>query len=91
MRLICTHKGGTDEQFRWCANNGGNIEGILKHIVHRVHSHRLWRWHQNVERISAMTSLQYHVLLNPEIIYLNHGAFGACPKPVFETYQARQR
>jgi isopenicillin-N epimerase len=29
-------------------------------------------------------------LLNPEIIYLNHGAFGACPKPVFEDYQKWQ-
>lgn len=38
-----------------------------------------------------MTSLKHHFLLDPEIIYLNHGAFGACPKPVFETYQAWQR
>lgn len=29
-------------------------------------------------------------LLNPEITYLNHGAFGACPKPIFEDYQKWQ-
>ncbi|MDX6487303.1 MAG: isopenicillin-N epimerase, partial [Gaiellaceae bacterium] len=29
-------------------------------------------------------------LLDPEIVYLNHGSFGACPRPVFERYQAWQ-
>jgi len=35
-------------------------------------------------------SLRDQFLLRPDIIYLNHGSFGACPRPVFEAYQARQ-
>jgi isopenicillin-N epimerase len=30
-------------------------------------------------------------LLDPNITYLNHGAFGACPKPIFEDYQQWQQ
>jgi isopenicillin-N epimerase len=30
-------------------------------------------------------------LLSPDVTFLNHGSYGACPKPVFEKYQFWQR
>jgi isopenicillin-N epimerase len=30
-------------------------------------------------------------LLDQDMIFLNHGSFGSCPRPVFEAYQAWQR
>jgi isopenicillin-N epimerase len=30
-------------------------------------------------------------LLDPAVAHLNHGSFGACPRPVFEAYQQAQR
>ena len=37
-----------------------------------------------------MTSLKHYFLLDPEVIFLNHGSFGATPKPVFDEYQRWQ-
>ena len=38
-----------------------------------------------------MTILRDEFLLEDSLIFLNHGSFGACPKPVFEVYQYWQR
>ena len=37
-----------------------------------------------------MNSQASDFLLDPSIHFLNHGSFGACPRPVFETYQRWQ-
>ncbi len=37
-----------------------------------------------------MANLKDIFLLNPEYRHLNHGSFGACPKPIFEDYQRWQ-
>jgi isopenicillin-N epimerase len=34
--------------------------------------------------------LKPHFLLDPDVIFLNHGSFGACPRPVFAEYQRWQ-
>src|SRR5579864_1335550 len=40
--------------------------------------------------MNSVASLRSQFLLDPDVIFLNHGSFGACPKPVFETYQRWQ-
>jgi isopenicillin-N epimerase len=39
----------------------------------------------------SATDLRREFLLDPDVAFLNHGSFGACPLPVFERYQAWQR
>jgi len=36
-------------------------------------------------------ALRSHFLLDPGVVFLNHGSSGACPKQVFEVYQHWQR
>jgi len=37
-----------------------------------------------------MVDLKEYFLLDPSVTFLNHGSFGATPKPVFDTYQEWQ-
>jgi isopenicillin-N epimerase len=37
------------------------------------------------------SSLKSEFLIKPDLFFLNHGSFGAVPRPVFETYQNWQR
>lgn len=36
---------------------------------------------------TQVQGLRQLFLLRPDVIFLNHGSFGACPRPVFEAYQ----
>jgi len=47
---------------------------------------------ERVERVIAVrdgeeVDLRELFLLQPDVVYLNHGSLGACPRPVFENYQ----
>lgn len=40
--------------------------------------------------MSSLPALRELFLLQPGLTFLNHGSFGACPRPVFEAYQRWQ-
>ena len=40
--------------------------------------------------LNSPDELKSHFNLDPEVLFLNHGSFGACPKPVFNEWQRWQ-
>lgn len=45
---------------------------------------------QPTGQTTRFDELRAQFLLDPSVTFLNHGSFGACPRPVFETYQRWQ-
>lgn len=43
------------------------------------------------ESTTPLAEAGRHFLLRGDVAFLNHGSYGACPAPVFETYHAWQR
>jgi isopenicillin-N epimerase len=60
--------------------------------IHRQPAQVRPRPDEGEERMAARSpdELRGDFLLDPEVVFLNHGSFGACPRPVFERYQAWQ-
>jgi isopenicillin-N epimerase len=48
----------------------------------------VWAYDDAAER--RHMALRADSLLDPDVVFLNHGSFGACARPVFERYQAWQ-
>ncbi len=48
------------------------------------------RWRAVVFYRQKREPLRDQFLLDPDIAFLNHGSYGACPRPVFEAYQRWQ-
>ena len=68
------------------STNSFGIRAISRNVFLKFLHHK-----KPITAISAnMKNLKEYFLLDPDVIFLNHGSFGATPKPVFEAYQQWQ-
>lgn len=58
--------------------------GQARDFVERVRAEGRLVW-------KSRLPLREQFILEPDVVFLNHGSFGACPRPVFEAYQRWQR
>jgi isopenicillin-N epimerase len=58
---------------------------------HHPEAFCLINWYNRPRRKTMHKSYRQLFLIDPQIHFLNHGSFGACPRPVFAAYQAWQR
>lgn len=71
--------------------NRGVILRLREHHLYRQHIDDNFDWRGQRARVPGTPAHARDFLLKEDVVFLNHGSFGACPREVFEIYQTWQR